>query len=240
MNSTILKFINDANIIVINNTIKKNLIKLIAIYEKCNKWTKIYKFIFNKFKYEFIHFKQYSFVKFEMFLKFSKFNLTSFSKCKYLKMIINSQFTWKFHLIYLKKKFIEKLNIFTALIDFIWKINIIDLKRTYIVIVFFQFIYCALIWYVFNENHEYKQKQNWILTIMKNIQTKTIKIIVEIFKIIAKIALNVELHLLSMKNYLNVILYDFMLRIISNSIYFFIRNRRTLFDRDFISKQIQH
>ena len=173
-----------------------------------------------------------------MTLKFSSHDLFIFFKCKYLKMIMNDQFIWKHHLKHLKKKSFVKFNIFTILTKFIWKINIEDLRRIYFVIVLSQFIFCVSMWFVFNENHDYKQKKNATFIFMKNVQIRATKIIFETFWNTIETILNVELHLLSMQNQMNVVLYDVMLRIIISLTYSFIKIQRIQFNRQLMTSQI--
>jgi hypothetical protein len=75
---------------------------------------------------------------------------------------------------------------------------------------------------------------------MKNIQIRTIQINSEIFKSIVDAILNVELYLFSIRQQLNMIIYDTLLRLIINSIYFFIKSFRVLFNRSFVFNQTQH
>jgi hypothetical protein len=161
-------------------------------------------------------------------------------KCKYLEMIMNNQLIRKHHLKHLKEKSINKLNILTTLIEFIWEVSIEDLRRIYLIIVLFQFNYCVSIWYVFNEEHDFKQKKNVALIFMKNIQTRTIQIISKTFKFIVEIALNVKLYLLSIRQQLNMIIYDALLRLIISSTYFFIKSLRVLLNRFLALNQTQH
>jgi hypothetical protein len=60
------------------------------------------------------------------------------------------------------------------LVKFIWEVNIEDLRRIYLVIVLFQFIYCVSIWYVLNEKHNFKQKKNATLIFTRSIQIRAI------------------------------------------------------------------
>jgi hypothetical protein len=69
----------------------------------------------------------------------------------------------------LKKKSISKLSILTILAEFIWNVNIEDFRRIYLVTVLSQFTYCVSIWYVLNEEHDFKQKKNVALIFMKDI-----------------------------------------------------------------------
>ena len=92
----------------------------------------------------------------------------------------------------------------------------------------------------FQRKTQFQIKKKWTLIQIKKIQIKTVKMITKIFKSIANATLNVEFHLLSIENHLNVIFYDFMLKIITNSIYSHIRIQRKLFDKQLIFDQIQH
>jgi hypothetical protein len=131
----------------------------------------------------------------------------------------------------LKKKSISKLSILTILAEFIWKVSTEDFRRIYLIIVLFQFTYCVSIWYVFNEEHDFKQKKNVALIFMKDIQTRTAQIISDAFKFIVEIVLNVELYLFSIRQQLNMIIYDALLRLIISSTYLFIKSLRMLFNR---------
>ena len=75
---------------------------------------------------------------------------------------------------------------------------------------------------------------------MKNVQTRTIWIIFKIFRNTTSVVLNVELHLLSIQNQMNITLYNVILRIIINSVYSYIKIQRILLNCQFIFEQIQH
>ncbi len=175
-----------------------------------------------------------------MILRIFDHQIVLFFKCKYLEVMMNNQFIWKHHLKHLKKKLISKLNILTTLIEFIWKMNIENLRRIYLIIVLFQFTYCVSIWYVLNEEHDFKQKKNATLIFMKDIQTRTIQIIFDAFKSIVEVILNVEFYLSSIRQQLNMIIYDALLRLIISFAYLFIKNLRVLLNRFFALNQTQH
>ncbi len=75
---------------------------------------------------------------------------------------------------------------------------------------------------------------------IKNIQTRTIQIIAEIFKSIVDAILNIEFYLFSIRQQLNMIIYDALLRLIISSTYLFIKNLRMLFNRFLALNQTQH
>ncbi len=134
------------------------------------------------------------------------------------------------------------MSILTILIEFIWEVSIEDLRRIYLIIVLSQFIYCVSIWYVFNEEHDFKQKKNAALFFMKDIQIRAIQIISEIFRSIVEAILNIEFYLLSIRQQLNMIIYDALLRLIISSAYFFIKSLRVLLNRFLVLafNQTQH
>jgi hypothetical protein len=120
--------------------------------------------------------------------------------------------------------------------------SIEDLRRIYLIIVLSQFIYCVSIWYVLNEEHDFKQKKNATLIFMKSIQIRTTQIISDVFKSIVDAILDVEFYLFSIRQQLNMIIYDAFLRLIISSTYFFIKSLRILFNRSFVFalNQTQH
>jgi ABC-type multidrug transport system permease subunit len=75
---------------------------------------------------------------------------------------------------------------------------------------------------------------------MKNIQIRTIQIIADVFKSIVEAILNIEFYLFSIRQQLNMIIYDALLRLIISSTYFFIKSLSMLSNRFFVRNQTQH
>lgn len=136
-------FIDDIGIIVVENTAEDNLINLKIAHDWCEIWASTHGFIFNKSKYELIHFRKFPAIGPEMVLRLSGIDLVPSPTCKYLGVVMDSQLIWRPHLAYLKKKSTAKLSVLAALAGFTWGIGIGDLRRTYIVTVLPQFTYCA-------------------------------------------------------------------------------------------------
>ena len=152
-------FVNDVAIMTIDNTKTDILEALRESHEKTIKWAKTHKSVFAPTKYQLIHFKKNIFVSLELFFKLSNHFVNFEEKCKYLKIIMNSRLQWQNHLQYLEKRSASKLTIFSIFAEFIWDIKTENLRRTYLTIVFSQFIYCASIWYVLTKEHDFKQKK---------------------------------------------------------------------------------
>ena len=233
-------FVNDVAIMTINSTKTDNLKTLRKSHEKTIKWAKTHKSIFVSTKYQLIHFRKNIFVDLELFLRLANHFVNFEKKCKYVKIIMNSRLQWQNHLQYLKKQSINKLAIFFAFAEFIWDIETENLKRTYLIIVLFQFIYCASIWYVFTEKHDFKQKKEKTIKFLANIQTRAAQIIAETFKFISKTALKIEFYLFSIRQQHDVFIYDVLLRIIISFIYEHIRSQKRLSDRAWMFEAIQH
>jgi hypothetical protein len=235
-------FIDDINILVMNESIEKNVLTLKSIHvEFCMIWAHQHDSLFVLTKYELISFKRLS-ISFDLklILRIFDHQIVLALKCKYLEVVMNNQLICKHHLKHLNEKSINKLNILSTLIEFIWEMSIEDLRRIYLIIVLFQFIYRVSIWYVFNEEHDFKQKKNVALIFMKSIQTRTIQIISDAFRIIVEATLNVKLYLFSIRQQLNMIIYDALLRLIISSTYLFIKSLRVLINRFLAFNQTQH
>ncbi len=235
-------FIDHINILVVNDSVEKNVLTLKSIHvEFCIIWAHQHDSLFVLIKYELIHFRRFSISSnLEMILRIFDYQIAFSSKCKYLEVMMNNQLIWKHHLKYLKKKSINKLSILTILVKFIWEVNTENLRRIYLIIVLSQFIYYVLIWYVFHEEHDFKQKKNAALIFMRDIQIKTIQIIANVFRSIVEATLNVELYLLSIRQQLNMIIYDALLRLIISSTYLFIKSLKVLSNRFLALNQTQH
>jgi hypothetical protein len=114
-------FIDDINILVINDSIEENVLILKTIHvEFCRIWTQQHDSFFVSIKYELIHFRRFSFSSdSKMILRIFDHQIVLFFKCKYLEMMMNNQLIWKHHLKHLNEKSINKLSILTILIEFI-------------------------------------------------------------------------------------------------------------------------
>jgi hypothetical protein len=75
---------------------------------------------------------------------------------------------------------------------------------------------------------------------MKDIQTRAAQIIFDVFRSIVDATLNIELYLFSIRQQLDMIIYDALLCLIINSTYLFIKSSRVLFNRFLASNQTQH
>ncbi len=151
-------FIDDINILMMNDSVEKNVLTLKSIHvELCMIWAHQHDSLFVSTKYELIHFKRLSAQSdLELILRIFDHQIAFASKCKYLEIMMNNQFIWKHHLKHLNEKSTSKLNILSTLIESIWKVSIEDLRRIYLIILLSQFTYCVSIWYVFNEEHDFK------------------------------------------------------------------------------------
>ena len=143
--TTTSDFVNDVAIMTINSTKTDTLEALRKSHEKTIKWAKTHESIFVSTKYQLIHFRKNIFVDFELFLKLLNHFVNFEKKSKYLKIIMNSRLQWQIHLQYLKKQSVNKLTILSIFAEFTWDIETKNLRKTYLTIVFFQFIYCASI-----------------------------------------------------------------------------------------------
>lgn len=132
-----------------------------------------------------------------------------------------------------------KLAILSALARSTWGINTEDLARIYLATLLPQFTYCALVWYVPNGGHGFKQKKDATIRFMKGIQARAAKIIVGAFKTASGATLDVELYLLPMQNQIDIALYDSLLCIITSPTYNLIKSQRKLLNRTLLSSQTQ-
>jgi hypothetical protein len=75
---------------------------------------------------------------------------------------------------------------------------------------------------------------------MRDIQIRTTQIISDVFRSIVDATLNVELYLFSIRQQLNIVIYDALLRLIINLAYLFIKSFRVLLNRSLVFEQTQH
>ena len=235
------RFINDAAIITMNVTTKNNLIILQIGDKRCVKWFKIHESSFVMIKYELIHFRRLFF-----FIRFK--NNAEIFRSRF-SFVVKMQVFWNDHefAIYLKTSFqtFWKKNI--RQIQHFNRFNRLNLKNEHrkfekklfrhdaVSIHFLRFDVICFPW-----RARLQAKKNAIFIFMKSIQTRTTKIISKIFYNTAKTALDIEFHLLSIQNQMNIVFYDTMLKIIISSIYSHIRVQKILSNRQLLFEQIQH
>ena len=138
-------FVNDVTIITINSTKTDILKALRESHKKTIKWAKTHESVFASTKYQLIHFRKNISIDFELFFRLSNHFVNFEKKCKYLRIIMNSRLQWQNHLQYLEKRSTSKLTILSIFAEFIWDIETENFKKTYLIIVLSQFIYCASI-----------------------------------------------------------------------------------------------
>ncbi len=114
-------FIDDIDILIVKDSAEENFLSLKAIHaESCMIWANQHDSLFVSIKYELIHFRRLLVSSnSKMILRIFDHQIASFSKCKYLEMMMNNQLIWKHHLKHLNEKSISKLSILTILIEFI-------------------------------------------------------------------------------------------------------------------------
>jgi hypothetical protein len=86
-------FIDDIDILVMNNSIEENVLILKTIHvESCMIWAHQHDSLFASIKYELIHFKHLSFSSnSKMILRIFEHQIAFSFKCKYLEMMMNNQ-----------------------------------------------------------------------------------------------------------------------------------------------------
>jgi hypothetical protein len=87
-------FIDDINILVINDSVEENVLILKTIHvEFCMIWAQQHDSLFVSIKYELIHFKRFSSSSdSKMILRILDYQIVFFFKCKYLEMMMNNHF----------------------------------------------------------------------------------------------------------------------------------------------------
>ena len=93
---------------------------------------------------------------------------------------------------------------------------------------------------MFFKSHEFKQKQKTTFTIIRDLQVKIVRIIVNVFKFIVDLILNIKLFLLFIEQQLNKMIFNFFFHIKISFWYEFIINHHTLSNQNLSSNMTQH
>ena len=131
----VIEFVNNINILIYNESIKRNYEMLRKIWKKITEWTKRHDFKFNKQKYKLIYFSKIS-KKYNMNVNITlkKHWISANIDFKILKIQLNFKLKWRSHFHQMKIKLMNKYIAINMIKNSIWNISLAINKQKYIVI----------------------------------------------------------------------------------------------------------
>jgi len=141
-------FVNDINILIYKEFMKRNCKVLSEIYDKCKQWSKIHNIKFLMTKHKLIHFtRTFKWFNMKVDVELMKHQINSKSDIRILKVQLNFKLKWATHMHYVKAKLVIKQKIMQTIIEFTWDSSMMMNKQIYFMMTHFLLSHEVIIWY---------------------------------------------------------------------------------------------
>ncbi len=141
-------FVNDINILIYKEFIKRNCKVLNKIYDKFEQWSKMHDIKFLITKHELIHFiKTFKWFNMKVDVKLMKHQINSKSNIRIWKVQLNFKLKWIIHICHVKAKLVIKQKIMQTIIEFTWNSSMMMSKQIYFVMKCSLLSHEVIIWY---------------------------------------------------------------------------------------------
>jgi len=141
-------FMNDVNILIYKEFMKRNCKVLSEIYDKCEQWLKMHDIKFLMTKHELIHFMRiFKWFNMKVDVKLMKHQINLKSNIRVLRVQLNFQLKWVIHMHHVEAKLVIKQKIMQTIIEFTWSSSIMTSKQIYFAMMHFLLSHEVIIWY---------------------------------------------------------------------------------------------
>ena len=211
-------WIDDANIVAWGNSTEDNCRNLEAIYLRCKDWETKHASRFNPAKYSLIHLQtRHKRVNLNCPIRLEGLEVKPTPTCRILGLILDSKLSWKSHIEQIETKTTKSLGALSSLAGSTWGTSYKGLRRIYQGMILPQITYAASSWYApVDQDGNYR---DGAIRKLETIQRKAAKIITGAFKTVAGPALDIEAHLLPLKQHLDKVTAETYLRIRTTPLY---------------------
>lgn len=131
-------------------------------------------------------------------MKIGEIKVKPKAKCRYLGLTIDTKLKWKPHINQIQAKASRSVQALSSLAGSTWGMRLKDIRQVYQAVVIPQIFYACSAWGVNKTTGDGYTKE--LVKSLNSIQAKAARIIGGAFKATSIPALNVETHLLPMKN----------------------------------------
>ncbi len=122
-------FINDVNILIYEEFMKRNCRVLSEIYDRCEQWLKTHDIKFLKTKHELIHFTRiFKWFNMNIDVKLMKHQINLKSNIRILKVQLNFKLRWATYMHHVEVKLVIKQKIMQTIIEFTWDSSMMTSK----------------------------------------------------------------------------------------------------------------
>ena len=217
-------FIDDAMFAVAGKSSAANNQILVKAHEEAPKWAKEHGSKFSLKKYQLTHYSWRRNDEHKLDLQLGNQIVKAKLHSKFLGVIMDHKLLWREHVNKLKERATKSITGLTKLAGSTWGGCVLSIRRLYEAIVIPQITYCCSVWYTPPGEEGHKR---WMLEDFRNIQARALRVVTGAFRATAKSALDIEAYVLPIKQCLEKLTNDTMLRIVATPSYKSIIGKRS-------------
>ncbi len=152
-----INFVNDINILIYKEFMKRNCKVFSEIYDRCKQWSKMHDIKFSKTKHELIHFTRiFKWFNMNINVKLMKHQINLKSDIRVLRIQLNFKLRWVIYMHHVEAKLVIKQKIMQIIIEFTWDLSMMMRKQIYFVMTRSLLSHEVIIWYMLQrvKNHQ--------------------------------------------------------------------------------------
>ena len=196
---------------------------LAKAHEECQDWARKHGSKFAPKKYQLVHFSRRRKAE-HLDLKLGEDTIKASTSARFLGVRMDSKLDWKEHMNLVKKKATKSIAGISRLAGSTWGGNLLTIRRLYEAIVIPQLTYCCSAWYRPEGEFGHRKKT---LEDIRIIEARGLRVVTGAFKATPRPALNIEATMLPIKQRLEKLTSETMLRIAATPTHEVITEKRS-------------
>ena len=220
LKATALGWIDDVNIMVTGKNAEDNVQALLKVHEGADRWAKKHASVFAPDKYELIHFtNDPNKHKTEAAITIAGHEQKPKEWVRLLGVRLDTELTWKVHATHLEDSVTRALGAFSSIGSSSWGFNTLELRRLYITAILPKILFSCSTWYTREYLWGVSVTNTAILKKLERLQRRGAQLMLGSFRTSAGLAMDVEMHLLPIKQSLQRAARRSLLHLVSNPLY---------------------
>ena len=209
-------FIDDIMLAVTGENATVNVKMLVELHREAIKWAKMHGCQFSISKYQLTHFSKRGKEDIDIPLNLGTQVVPAKPYSRFLGAILDCNLDWREQVNQVKMKATKSIVAIAKLAGSTWGGCLLSIRQIYEAIVIPQLTYCCSVWY---SPHGTKNHRKWMLTALQTVQARALRVVTGAFKATPRPALDIEANVIPIKQRLEKLTYNTMLRIASTPTY---------------------